>query len=106
VASLKSRTRPFKEKASYPLLENPKAVIRETVFAEHHWHDFDDHGRSARSDRYKYIRNFYPDVPGNAAADAVRSLHVSGYAPPAGCGQAFVATAGLLSKPAAIRGVV
>ena len=73
VASLKAGPS-FQGKSIVPILENPKAVIRETVFAEHHWHDFDDHGRSARSDRYKYIRNFYPDVPGTPPADAVRSL--------------------------------
>jgi arylsulfatase A-like enzyme len=73
VASLKAGPS-FQGKSIVPTLENPKAVIRETVFAEHHWHDFDDHGRSARSDRYKYIRNYYPDVPGTPPADAVRSL--------------------------------
>jgi arylsulfatase A-like enzyme len=43
------------------------------VFAERHWHDFDDHARAARSERYKYIRNYYPDLPATPPADAVRS---------------------------------
>lgn len=73
VAGLKAGTS-FQGKSIVPILKNPKAAIRETVFAERHWHDFDDHARAARSDRYKYIRNYYPDVPGTPPADAVRSL--------------------------------
>ncbi len=64
----------FQGKSIAPALKNPRAMIRETVFAERHWHDFDDHARSVRSDRYKYIRNYYPDLPGTPPADAVRSL--------------------------------
>jgi N-sulfoglucosamine sulfohydrolase len=73
VANLKAGPS-FQGKSIVPVLNNPKAVIRETVFAEHHWHDFDDHGRCARSGRYKYIRNYYPDLPATPPADAVRSL--------------------------------
>ena len=64
----------FQGKSIVPVLKNPKAAIRETVFAERHWHDFDDHARAVRSERYKYIRNYYPDLPGTPPADAVRSL--------------------------------
>jgi arylsulfatase A-like enzyme len=56
-----------------PLLADPKASVREGVFAEHNWHDFDDHGRSVRTARYKYIRNYYTHIPGTPPADAVRS---------------------------------
>jgi len=64
----------FQGKSFLPILKTPKSVIRETVFAERHWHDFDDHARAVRSERYKYIRNYYPDIPGTPPADAVRSL--------------------------------
>jgi N-sulfoglucosamine sulfohydrolase len=64
----------FQGRSIAPALKNPRAVIRDAVFAERHWHDFDDHARSARSNRYKYIRNYYPDLPGTPPADAVRSL--------------------------------
>ncbi len=58
-----------------PLLKDPAGpAVREHVFAEHNWHDFDDHGRAVRSERYKYVRNWYTDVPGTPPADAVRSL--------------------------------
>lgn len=56
-----------------PLLADSTAGIREQVYAEHNWHDFDDHGRSVRTARYKYIRNYYTDIPGTPPADAVRS---------------------------------
>jgi N-sulfoglucosamine sulfohydrolase len=64
----------FQGKSIVPTLRNPKAVIRDEVFAERHWHDFDDHVRAARSERYKYIRNYYPELPATPPADAVRSI--------------------------------
>ncbi len=56
-----------------PLLEDPTASVREQVYAEHNWHDFDDHGRGVRTAGFKYIRNYYTDIPGTPPADAVRS---------------------------------
>ncbi len=55
------------------LLKKPGGKIRDHVYAEHNWHDFDDHGRAVRSLQFKYIRNYYPHVPGTPPADAVRS---------------------------------
>lgn len=57
-----------------PILKNPKADVREAVYAEHNWHDFDDHGRAVRTSQYKYIRNYYTDIPGTPPADAVSSM--------------------------------
>jgi len=61
-------------KSFQPLLINPTAKIRDHIFAEHNWHDFDAHGRAIRSTRFKYIRNFDSDLPNTPPADAVRSL--------------------------------
>jgi hypothetical protein len=55
------------------LLTDPSRGIREYVFAEDHWHDYEDLGRAARSLRYKYIRNDYPDLPATPPADVSRS---------------------------------
>ncbi|QDT41474.1 Arylsulfatase [Gimesia alba] len=63
----------FQGKSFKPLLQNPAATTRLHIFAEHNWHDFEDFGRAVRSSRFKYIRNFYPDLPGTPPADAVRS---------------------------------
>ena len=57
-----------------PLLTDPQKKIRDYVYAEDHWHDYEDLGRAARSLRYKYIRNDYPDLPATPPADVGRSL--------------------------------
>ena len=56
------------------LLTRPEKMIRRYAYAEHNWHDFDDHGRSVHSVRFNYIRNYYTDIPGTPPADAVRSI--------------------------------
>jgi len=63
----------FHGRSLTPLLENREEKIHDYIFAEDHWHDFDDFGRAVRSLRFKYIRNFYPDLPNTPPADAVRS---------------------------------
>ena len=57
-----------------PLLTDQDRKIHDYVFAEDHWHDYEDLGRAVRSLRYKYIRNDYPDLPATPPADAGRSL--------------------------------
>jgi len=64
----------FQGKSFSPLLEDSHASIREHVFAEHNWHDYQAHERSVRSKRYLYIRNAFADLPGTPPADAVRSI--------------------------------
>ncbi|WP_299462415.1 sulfatase [uncultured Gimesia sp.] len=63
----------FQGKSFKSLLQDPRGTTRTHVFAEHNWHDFEDFGRAVRSPRFKYIRNFYTDLPGTPPADAVRS---------------------------------
>ena len=78
-------------KSFVPLLEDPEASIREFVFAEQNWHDYEAHGRAARDQRFKYIRNAYTDLPLTPSADGVRSptfqsmikLHAAGKLSPA-----------------------
>ncbi|MEM9282723.1 MAG: sulfatase [Verrucomicrobiota bacterium] len=55
------------------LLINPDKPIRDYVFAEKNWHDFEDHVRAVRNERYKYIRNYYEDLPQTPSADGLRS---------------------------------
>lgn len=64
----------FQGKSFASLLTNPAARVREHIFAEHNWHDYDAHKRAVRSERFKYIRNFDADLPNTPPADAVRSL--------------------------------
>jgi arylsulfatase A-like enzyme len=56
------------------LLMRPDDVTREYIFAEDHWHDYEDLTRAVRSTQYKYIRNDYPDLPATPSADAGRSM--------------------------------
>lgn len=56
-----------------PILSDRTAKIRDYIYAEDHWHDFEDYTRAIRDQRYKYIRNFYSDLPNTPPADALRS---------------------------------
>jgi len=56
-----------------PVLKNPQAKIRNTIFAEHNWHDYKSFERAARNNRYTYIRNALPELAGTPPADAVGS---------------------------------
>ena len=57
-----------------PLLADPGAEVRQAAFSEHNWHDYEAHGRSARtSDGWLYIRNRRPLLPWQGPADSVRS---------------------------------
>ena len=44
------------------------------MFAERNWHDYEDRVRAVRNKRFKYIRNFYHDLPNTPPADVVRSI--------------------------------
>ena len=55
------------------LLTDPEKPIRDFAFAEKNWHDFEDHVRAVRNERYKYIRNYYSDLPQTPSADGLRS---------------------------------
>lgn len=56
-----------------PMLTNPGARTRTEVFAEKNWHDYEDRVRAVRTERFKYVRNDYPDLAGTPSADAGRS---------------------------------
>lgn len=56
-----------------PLLTDPEKPIRDYVYSEKNWHDYEDHVRSVRNERYKYIRNYYNDLPQTPSADGLRS---------------------------------
>ena len=63
----------FQGRSFLPVLRDPARRVRTYAFAEKNWHDFEDHVRAVRSERFKYIRNGYPDLPQTPPADAVRS---------------------------------
>lgn len=55
----------------HEVLAQPEQAFREYAFSEKNWHDFTDHGRTVRSEKYRYIRNHYPDLPATPTADTV-----------------------------------
>ena len=63
----------FEGKNFSEILAHPERDFRNYVYAEDHWHDFEDYARAVRTTRFKYIRNFYPDLPNTPPADALRS---------------------------------
>ncbi len=56
-----------------PILGDASTAIRDFIYAEDHWHDFEDFGRAIRDTSFKYIKNYYPDLPNTPSADALRS---------------------------------
>lgn len=71
LAGLQSDT--FQGVSFLPVLKNAEASVREHAYSEHNWHDYQACERSVRDQRYRYIRNWRPELPGTPPADAVRS---------------------------------
>ncbi len=67
-----------------PILHDPKASVRDYIFAEHNWHNFTAHVRMVRHGEFVYVRNAWPQLPQpgaadtfyNTSADALKALHV------------------------------
>jgi N-sulfoglucosamine sulfohydrolase len=64
----------FQGRSFAAVLKDPRRSVRDEVYAEKNWHDFEDRARAVRTGRFKYIRNYYDDLPLTPPADAVRSL--------------------------------
>ncbi|MED6314656.1 MAG: sulfatase, partial [Verrucomicrobiota bacterium] len=69
-----SKPKIFEGRSFLPLIRNPKLTIHDYVFAQRNWHDYEDRVRAVRNKRFKYIRNFYDDLPNTPPADVVRSI--------------------------------
>ena len=63
----------FQGRSFAQVLTRPTATIRDYAFAEHNWHDFDDHQRAVRGPRFLYIENNYTDIPLTPPCDVIRS---------------------------------
>lgn len=73
LAGLRRNPSTFQGVSFAPVLSDPKASVRDYIFAEQHWHDFEAYSRATRDGRFKYIRNYYFDLPLTPPADALRS---------------------------------
>lgn len=56
-----------------PIFRNKDTDVRQYVFAEHNWHDYEALGRSVRTQEWLYIKNDRPDKAWQGPADSVRS---------------------------------
>lgn len=57
-----------------PMLIDEEVELHDEIYAEDHFHDFEDYTRAIRTKEFKYIRNFYPDLPNTPSADIIRDL--------------------------------
>ena len=64
----------FEGESFLPTLTNSEQEIRKYIFAEDHWHDYEDHARAIIGQDWKLIRNDYTDLAATPSADAGRSL--------------------------------
>jgi arylsulfatase A-like enzyme len=53
-----------------PVLKDPSAEIRDLVFSEHNWHDYEAHERMARTKDFLYVLNARPNLPNGGPADS------------------------------------
>jgi arylsulfatase A-like enzyme len=51
------------------VLSDPSVTGRTYVYSERNWHNCDEHMRSIRSDKYKFITNAYIDLPHGTPSD-------------------------------------
>ncbi len=68
-----SLNRPFEGVDASVLFTNSGFDVRDAIYAEDHWHDHDDFTRAVRTKEFKYIRNFFPELPNTPPADALTS---------------------------------
>ncbi|MCD6354360.1 MAG: sulfatase, partial [Prolixibacteraceae bacterium] len=55
------------------VLENPTNEIRNEVFSEHNWHDYEAHERMVRTKNFLYLLNSRPNFTNCGPADSKRS---------------------------------
>lgn len=55
-----------------PALSEKMTKIRDQVYSEDHFHDYEDYTRAIRTKKFKYVKNFYEDLPNTPSADIIR----------------------------------
>ena len=63
----------YQGKSFAPVLHNPKAEIRTSVFSEHNWHDYEAHERMVRTKDFLYLLNSRPNLTNCGPADSKTS---------------------------------
>ncbi len=63
----------FQGKTFTQTLRYPETIRHLMVYSEHNWHDYRAFERSVCTERYRYVRNWIPELPLTPPADAVQS---------------------------------
>lgn len=63
----------FQGQSFVPIMRDPAHTTRQATFSEHNWHDYRAFERAACTQRFRYVRNWLPELPLTPPADAVRS---------------------------------
>lgn len=63
----------YQGKSFLPVLNNPATEIRDEVFSEHNWHDYEAHERMVRTKKYLYVLNSRPNLTNGGPADSKTS---------------------------------
>ncbi len=64
-----ARPATFQGVSLLPVLQDPRASVRDYVFAEQNWHNFAAHVRMVRQGNFVYLRNAWPERPLPGASD-------------------------------------
>jgi N-sulfoglucosamine sulfohydrolase len=56
-----------------PVLNNPSAEIRNAVYSEHNWHDYEAYERMVRTKDFLYVHNARPNLTNCGPADSKQS---------------------------------
>jgi len=62
-----------------PMLKDSTATVREAIFAEADWHDFEQFTRAVRTERFLLVRNYYWDKPLWNSVDSINALTWKGF---------------------------
>jgi N-sulfoglucosamine sulfohydrolase len=72
IAGLKQPQR-YQGRSFLPVLKDPSAEIRNEVFSEHNWHDYEAHERMVRTKDFLYVLNSRPWLSNCGPADSKQS---------------------------------
>ena len=63
----------YQGKSFLPILNNLITEIRDEIFSEHNWHDYEAHERMVRTKKYLYVLNARPNLTNGGPADSKTS---------------------------------
>lgn len=84
-----------------PIFKNTQSKVRDMVFSEHNWHDYEALARAVRFEDFLYIENYRPEFPWQGPADSVRSAAQASILAATAAGRVTKAQADVMAAPRA-----